>query len=100
MSKQEKMLILAKDEDCPYDGKLVQCRFLHAISTGIRNNNIRNDLHHVLQNVNISDKHLLQLISETVVSNSKCNEKLVQHKKNLKVNKIETDKNQDHPLLT
>ena len=56
MSKREKVLILAKEEDCPYDEKFVQRRFLHVISTGIRNNNIRNDLRHVLQNVHISDE--------------------------------------------
>ena len=48
MSKGEKVLILAKEGDCPYDEKLVRSRFLHAISTGIRNNNIRNNLRHVL----------------------------------------------------
>ena len=94
------MLILAKEEDCPYDEKLVQRRFLHAISIGIRNSDIRNDLRHLLQNVNISDEHLLQLVSEAVVNNSERNEKLVQHKNDLKVSKIETDENQDNPLLT
>ena len=88
MSKREKVLILAKEEDCPYDEKLAQHRFLHAISTGIQNNNIHNDLRHMLQYVNISDKHLFQLVSEAVVNNSKHNEKLAQHKKDLKVNKI------------
>ena len=48
MSKRGKVLILAKEGDCPYDEKLVRSRFLHAISTGIRNNNIRNNLRHVL----------------------------------------------------
>ena len=61
---------------------------------------IRNDLRHVLQNVNISDEHLLQLVSEAVVNNSERDEKLAQHKKDLKVNKIETDEAQDNPLLT
>ena len=100
MSKREKVLILAKEEDCPYDEKLVQRRFLHAISTGIRNSDIRNDLRHLLQNVNLSDEHLLQLVSEAVVNNSERNEKLVQHKNDLKVSKIESDENQDNPLLT
>ena len=99
MSKREKVLILAKEEDCPYDEKLVQRRFLHAISTGIRNNNIRNDLRHVLQNVNISDEYLLRLISEAVINNSERNEKLAQHKRDLKKNKVETDENQDNHLL-
>ena len=93
------MLVLAKEEDCPYDEKLVQRWFLHAISTDIRNNNIRNDLYHVLQNVNISDEHLLQLLSEAIVNNSERNEKLPQHKKDLKVSKTESDENQRNPLL-
>ena len=98
MGKREKVLVLTKEEDCPYDEKLDQRRFLHAIFTGIRYNNIRNDLRHMLQNVNISDEHL-QLVSEAVANNSECNEKLAQQK-GLKVNKTETDENQDNPLLT
>ena len=100
MSKREKVLILAKEEDCPYDKTLVQPRFLHAISTGIRNNNIRNDLHHVLQNINISDEQLLQYVSEAVVNNSERNEKLAQSKKDLRIHQIDTDQNQGNPLLT
>ena len=53
----------------------------------------------MLQNVNISDKHLLQLVSEAVVNNREHNEKLAQHNKDLKVKKIETDENQYSPLL-
>ena len=93
MSKQEKVLILAKEDDCPCDEKHDQRRFLHAISIGMRNSDILNDLCHVLQNVNISDEHLLQLVSEVVVNNRERNETLAQHKKDLKVNKIETDEN-------
>ena len=52
----------------------------------------------MLQNVNISDEHL-QLVSEAVANNSECNEKLAQQK-GLKINKTETDENQDNPLLT
>ena len=100
MSKCEKVLILAKEEDCLYDETLVQRRFLHAFSTGIRSNNIRNDLCHVLQNINISDEHLLQYVSEAVVNNSERNEKLAQLKKDLRINQINTDQNQDNPLLT
>ena len=39
------------------------------------------------------DKDLLQLVSEAVVNNSKRNEKLAQHKMDLKINKIEIDEN-------
>ena len=81
MSKREKVLILAKEEDCPYNGTLVQRRFLHAISTGIRNNNIRNDLCHVLQNINISDEHLLQYVSEAVVNKVNAMKNLLSQKR-------------------
>ena len=60
------MLILAKKKDCLYDEKLVQRRFLHATSTSRQNNDIRNDLGHMLQSVNISDEHLLQLVFKAV----------------------------------
>ena len=53
----------------------------------------------MLQNINISDEHHLQLVSEAVVNSSKHNEKLAQHKNNLKVNKTETDENQDNSFL-
>ena len=92
MRKREKVLVLAKEEDCPYDEKLVQFRFLHAILNGTQYNNIRDDLRLVLLNVNISDEQLLQLISEAVVNNRERNEKLAQRKKDLKMNKKETTK--------
>ena len=76
MRKREKVLVLAKEEDCPYDEKLVQFRFLHAILNGTQYNNIRDDLRHVLLNVNISDEQLLKLISEAVVNNRERNENL------------------------
>ena len=100
MSKREKVLILPKEEYCPYDEKLVQCRFLRAISIGIRNNNIVMIFATGSKNVNISDEHLLQLVSEAVVNKSENNEKLRQHRKDLKVNKTETDENHKNPLLT
>ena len=89
MSKREKVLILPKEEDCPYDEKLVQRWFLRAISTGIRNNNIVMIFATGSKYVTISEEHLLQH-----------NEKLRQHRKDLKINKTETDKNQENTFLT
>ena len=54
----------------------------------------------MFQNVNITEKHVLQLVSEAVVNNGEHNEKLAGCKKDLKVNKIETDENHDNPFLT
>ena len=88
---REKGLILAKEEGCPFDKGLLQRRFLYAILTGLRNNNIENDL-----NSKISDEHLLQIVCEAVVNDSERHEKLSKEKKETKVN--ETD-NVDNPLL-
>ena len=57
LSMKEKVLILAKEEGCPFDKSLLQRRFFHAILTGSRKNNIRNDLRPTLENNIISDKH-------------------------------------------
>ena len=96
LSMREKVLILAKEDGCPFDKGLLQVRFLHAISTGLRNNNIRNDLRPTLESNKISDEHLLQIVSKAVVNDSERHEKLLKEKGETKVNKID---NVDNPLL-
>ena len=96
LSMREKVLILAKEEDCPFGKGLLQRHFLQAISTGLRNNNIRNDFRPTLENNKISDEHLLQIVSEAVVNDSERHEKHSKEKKETKVNKID---NVDNPLL-
>ena len=59
LSMREKVLILAKEEGCPFYKGLVQRRFLYAILTCLRKNNFRNDLRPALENDKISDKNLL-----------------------------------------
>ena len=59
LSMREKVLIMAKEEGCLFDKGLLEWRFLHAILTGLRNNNIRNDLCPTLENNKTSDEHLL-----------------------------------------
>ena len=95
LNMREKILVLAK-EVCPFDKGVLQRRLLHAISTDLRNNKIRNDLHPTLENNKISGKHLLQIVSEAVVNDSERHEKLSKEKKEIKVNKID---NVDNPLL-
>ena len=74
LSMREKALILAKEEGCKFDQGLLQQHFLHAISTGLRSNNIQYDLLPKLENNKISDEHLLQIVSEAVVIDSECHE--------------------------
>ena len=64
--------------------------------TGLRNNNIQNDLCHTLENNETSDEYLLQIVSEAVVNDSERHEKLLKEKKETKVNKTG---NADNPLL-
>ena len=59
LSMKEKVLILAKKDGCPFKKGLLQRRFLHAILTGLKSNNIQNDLRPTLENNKISDEHLL-----------------------------------------
>ena len=80
LSMREKVLTLAKEEGCQFDKGLLQRRLLHAILTGLRNNNIRNDLRPTLENNKISDEHLLQIASEAVVNDSERHEKLSKEK--------------------
>ena len=96
LSMRENILILAKEEGCPFDKDLLLWRFLHAISTGLRNNNIRNDLRPTLENNKISDEHLLQIVFEAVVNDSERHEKLSKEEKETEVNKTD---NVDNPLL-
>ena len=96
LSMREKVLIMAKEEGCLFDKGLLQQCFLHAILTGLRNNNIRNDLHPALENNKTSDEHLLQIVSEAAVNDSEHHEQLSKEKKKTKVNKID---NADNPLL-
>ena len=53
-------------------------------------------MHSTLENNKISDEHLLQIVSESVVNDSERHEKLSKEKKETKVNKID---NADNPLL-
>ena len=96
LSMREKVLILAKEEGCPFNKSLLQLRFFHAILTGLRNSNNRNDLCLTLENNKISDEHVLKIVSEAVVNDSERHEKLSNKKKEAKINEID---NVDNPLL-
>ena len=68
MSLRQKVVMLASEEGCPYDSQLIQKRFFHAIFTGLKHNNIRHELQHVLKEGKISDEDLLREISLTVAN--------------------------------
>lgn len=84
MSLRQKVLILSKEEDCPYDSTLVRKRFLHALSTGLRNNNVRQELSETFKNLKISDEELLKNLTLAVANES-------EHKQKLSVKRKETE---------
>ena len=68
MSLRQKVVMLAEEEGCPYDSKLLRKRFFHAIFTGFKHNNIRLELQSVLKQGIISDEDLLREVSLTVAN--------------------------------
>ena len=89
MGLRQKVILLSKEEDCPYEVRLVQNRFLHALFTGLKYNNVRHELKNVLKpSSNISDEDLLQEISDIVVNETEHSEKL-QLKSTANVNAVE-----------
>ena len=84
MSLRQKVVMLASEEDCPYDSQLIQKRFFHAIFTGLKHNNIRHELQHVLKEGKISDEDLLREISLTVANE-------LEHSMKTKVKSTNTD---------
>ena len=60
MSLRQKILFISKEDNCGYSEALVQDRFLHTILVGLRNDNIRNELHPLLKNSILSDEDILE----------------------------------------
>ena len=60
MSLPQKILYISKEDNCGYSEALVQHRFLYAILVGLRNDNIRNELHLLLKNSILSDEDILE----------------------------------------
>ena len=91
MGLRQKVLILSKEEDCPYEKKLVQTRFEHALLTGLKNNNIRYELKTVLRGGTFEDEELLQELSQLMVNETEHFEKIHSKSKVVSVDAIEID---------
>ena len=60
MSLRQKILFVSKKDNCGYSETLVQDRFLHTILVGLRNDNIRNELHPLPKNSILSDGDIVE----------------------------------------
>ena len=98
MCLREKVVSLSEEEGCPYDRKLVGQRFSHTVLTGLRNNNIRNELRSFLKRKSFSDEALLKVVSEAVTNETEHFEKT--EKKNAKVNIIDAIADQGNDKFT
>ena len=76
-----RLKVLNNEEDCLYDANFLKIRFLHALEIGIRNGNVRNDLHPLLKNPTITDEELLECLTFAVSSESEWPEKFSNKKK-------------------
>ena len=75
MSLRQKVLFVSKEDPIPYPPALVQRRFSHAVLSGLRNNNIRNNLRPLLENESTSDEFLLECLTKAVTEETEHYEK-------------------------
>ena len=73
--------VLTNEEDCLYDANFLKIQFLHALETGIRNGNVRNDLYPLLKNPTITDEELLECVTFVVSNESEWPQKFSNKKK-------------------
>ena len=76
-----RLKVLNNEEDCLYDANFLKIRFLHALEIGIRNGNVRNDLHPLLKNPTITDEELLECLTFAVSNELEWPEKFSNKKK-------------------
>ena len=88
MSLRQKILFVSKKDNCGYSETLVQDRFLHTILVGLRNDNIRNELHPLPKNSILSDG---DIVENLMLATSDAQEHFnnFNKKKNVNINSIE-----------
>ena len=89
MNLRQKVLFVSKEMDTrfQYTESLVQNQFLHSVETGLRNDNIRNEVKQLLKST-ISDEELLENLNKVV---SDENERQSKMKKNVHVSWVEAE---------
>ena len=88
MSLRQKVLFVSKEDSYRYDHRLVQKRFVHALLTGLKNDNLRSKLRAALKDEDISDEDILETFSLAVMEENAHLEKLCSSKKSLNVNSV------------
>lgn len=89
MSLRQRVLLLSREEDCPYDLRLVKKRFLYALSTGLKSSGIRHNLQEQLKDMYISDENLLADITDAMTLEADYTEKLSRKKATVTVQAVQ-----------
>ena len=63
MALKQKILFVSKEDPCPLDYLTVQRRFLQAIYTGLKNENVRSQMRSILKTEKTSDEELLEKLT-------------------------------------
>lgn len=88
MSLRQKVLLVSREDLVPYPPTLVMKRYSQAVLSGLRNNNIRNQLRPILEIDHLTDEFLLETLTKAVAEENEHCEKFT--KKN-SVNSISTE---------
>lgn len=88
MNLRQKVLFVSKEMDTrfQYTESLVQNQFMHSVVTGLRNDNIRNEVKQSIVNSMLSDEELLEFLNKAV---SDENERQSKMKKTVNVNAVD-----------
>lgn len=94
MSLRDNVLILSREEACPFEENLVRRRFFHSLSVGFRKDTIRLEAQSLLRDCSLSDEVLLKEISELVAREGEHMKKVKGGKGGALVGMVETETRQ------
>lgn len=94
---KKKVESMYEEEGATFDEENLSATFFRAISTGLRQNNIRNELRQVLKDQNISDHDLLYEVSLAVANEEERLKKMVENGKKVNVNLLTCESDSDDP---
>jgi len=81
MNLRQKLIYVSKEDQYEYDEKLIKRKFLKSIFTGLKNENLRNELRPLLNTDTVEDDDLLEALNLAITNETEHLEKLSISKK-------------------
>ena len=97
VAMKKKVQCMYEEEGVAYDEENLSAIFFRAISTGLRQSNIRNELRQMLRDADISDHDLLYEVSLAVANEEERMKKMVENGKKVNVNMLTFESDSDEP---